>query len=440
MKEYKIKFYKDKFSKDNRYEYYANLEGKTNTLFSGWNNIGIKKLNSIVEDLLIITLSVFVCDKKFIRSNSHDNWTREFEISVPVLNIKLFNDNILLITKILNFLTGDIWNIIFEPTDKQYWDKLNSNGNSFNYDEVSLFSGGLDSFIYSLEAINKSKNIMFVSHIEYSAIKKIQSDLLKKILNENLENKSKHSHFDTSRLNVNRMDNNYPVETKENTTRGRSLLFIMMALSYANSFGPNVEVIVPENGFIGINVPLTDSRFGSLSTRTTHPEYIGMLNELLSELGLPNKIVNPYTKLSKSDMVKKVRTNKVFINNHKSTISCSHPIDRFNGNAIPQNCGYCYPCIIRQISLGIIGGSDYRTNINTDFNTIISNGSRWSDLISFISLTKKIRKISNDDLAEYISLFTHSHPVDNVEVARIYRETTDIFYKLVSKNIKELID
>ena len=41
------------------------------------------------------------------------------------------------------------------------------------------------------------------------------------------------------------------------------------------------EIIVPENGYISLNIPLTYSRIGSSSTRTTHPYYFELLNQLL---------------------------------------------------------------------------------------------------------------------------------------------------------------
>ena len=35
-----------------------------------------------------------------------------------------------------------------------------------------------------------------------------------------------------------------------------------------------IDILVPENGVISINVPLTVRRVGTLSTRTTHPYFI----------------------------------------------------------------------------------------------------------------------------------------------------------------------
>jgi hypothetical protein len=57
----------------------------------------------------------------------------------------------------------------------------------------------------------------------------------------------------------------------EITLRSRSLLYLALGLTAAAAFGPAPPLIVPENGWISLNPPLTLSRLGPYSTRTTHP-------------------------------------------------------------------------------------------------------------------------------------------------------------------------
>ena len=52
-----------------------------------WRQFGMKKLNSIYEDLFIIGMSVFSIDKRISRTLSTDNWTRSFNVSIPVLEL-----------------------------------------------------------------------------------------------------------------------------------------------------------------------------------------------------------------------------------------------------------------------------------------------------------------------------------------------------------------
>lgn len=62
----------------------------------------------------------------------------------------------------------------------------------------------------------------------------------------------------------------------EDTTRSRSLMFFAHAIVLASGIGHHVDLYVPENGVISLNIPLTVMRLGSLSTRTTHPYFMGM--------------------------------------------------------------------------------------------------------------------------------------------------------------------
>ena len=71
----------------------------------------------------------------------------------------------------------------------------------------------------------------------------------------------------------------------ENTSRGRSLLFLCAALSIAGILGRNVPVYIPENGFIGLNIPLTGGRKGTCSTRTTHPYFLRQFNDVFKQVG-----------------------------------------------------------------------------------------------------------------------------------------------------------
>ena len=74
----------------------------------------------------------------------------------------------------------------------------------------------------------------------------------------------------------------------------RSLLFIALGCYFAEILGEGTPVLVPENGPIALNFPLTPARRGSCSTRTAHPYFLGALNEILEKVGIPSPVYNPY--------------------------------------------------------------------------------------------------------------------------------------------------
>ena len=119
--------------------------------------------------------------------------------------------------------------------------------------------------------------------------------------------------------------------------------------------GDQIPVYIPENGFIGLNIPLTNSRKGTCSTRTTHPYFLDSFRKILESVGIKNPIINFYAHSTKRELVDSVKDTSSFKLGYSETISCSHPsLPRWNKNGdreYPKNCGYCYPCLIRKSSL-----------------------------------------------------------------------------------------
>src|SRR5690606_38756744 len=138
-----------------------------------------------------------------------------------------------------------------------------------------------------------------------------------------------------------------------------SIIFLALGLLIANTAGEGINIVIPENGLITLNLPLTPSRGGSHSTKTTHPKYINGLNDIFQKIGIGNRIDNPYRFLTKGEMLTKSK-NTEFVKGHiEKTLSCSKPghhkryTKSKNGSNknISLQCGYCVPCIIRRASL-----------------------------------------------------------------------------------------
>ena len=81
-----------------------------------------------------------------------------------------------------------------------------------------------------------------------------------------------------------------PINGSEITTRTRSFLFFTHAIILASCLNKKTNLYIPENGLISLNIPLTNTRLGSSSTRTTHPYYMKMLQSLLNLKELPKNL------------------------------------------------------------------------------------------------------------------------------------------------------
>jgi hypothetical protein len=151
---------------------------------------------------------------------------------------------------------------------------------------------------------------------------------------------------------------------KEPTQRARSILFFGLGILAAAGIGDGTPLVVPENGLISLNVPLTPGRIGSLSTRTTHPYTMHLYRHLLEGLGIEVPIKLPYMFKTKGEMLTGARDPDVVRKLARKSVSCASPNPW--GKAKESHCGYCVPCIIRRAAMktaGLDRSTDYRLNV-----------------------------------------------------------------------------
>lgn len=305
----------------------------------------------VAVDLMTVAALVYGADTRINRVQaSQDAWTREIKLIVPVSAPALWIAAQPLLMQMLRFLTGDLWDLEFRPFEKlarQYPSVPSLKGTARSFDCVSLFSGGLDSLIGAIDILKKGEQTpLFVSHGGEGAVSGPQGKLFRKLT----KSFSKASPLARIRLGMT-FPNGLVGELKgEDSTRGRSFLFLALGSAAGSGFGKPFNLRVPENGLISLNVPLDVTRLGSNSTRTTHPFYIHRWNELLLKLGIPATVVNPYWDKTKGEMVVECADEGVLEELAPLSISCAHPAgDRWKGGG-KAHCGYCLPCIIRRAS------------------------------------------------------------------------------------------
>ena len=136
-------------------------------------------------------------------------------------------------------------------------------------------------------------------------------------------------------------------------------MFFAHAIALASAFDIETQMYIPENGFISVNVPLSGARFGSSSTRTTHPYYMKKLKMLVKNMGLQLSMKNPYQLKTKGEMILECKNKVLLKKNYTKTMSCSHPdVGRYSKESKTMHCGSCIPCIIRRAALLIGFGED----------------------------------------------------------------------------------
>lgn len=410
------------------------------TIFTGiadtWYRMDCMSIPEVYEDLFIIGISVFALDKRISRRKFIDCWTRDISVSIPVLCYGKWSGTETQWNKTLGFLTGDIWNIQFRQCDKQYSLRENPNRVHLELDKcncVSLFSGGLDSFCGAIKLLEDGLSPCLVGHNEYPKLRKKQQEFVNAFQSIYANQNVKFVSFSANSRAPKTIEGEV-LKGTENTSRGRSLLFLCTALSIAGILGEDIPVYIPENGFIGLNIPLTNGRKGTCSTRTTHPFFLAGLKDILQTVGITNPVRNFFAYSSKREIVNLVKDKEAFKKHYMDTISCSHPcLARWNKkghNEYPVNCGYCYPCLIRKSSLIDVEDLKYSFEAERiDFLNQYGETEKSSDLRAVMSTVYRYKNLDDNIIRQMIG---YAGSVD--------AETTEKFLKLYKSTMEDLLE
>ena len=287
-------------------------------------------------DFLTLALAVNAADNVLERAQSPDGWTRQIELEVVLYEPEPYQALTAKIEGALRFLTGDFWTLTF--TDGGYPPPRPKMPTIFNADCVCLLSGGLDSLVGALDLTEEGRHPLLVSQTA-KGDKETQSRFA-----ISLGGNDRHLQWN---------QNIRPkVEDIEGSTRGRSIGFFAFAAVAADHLATTitalprpVEVFVPENGLISLNIPLNPGRVGSLSTKTTHPVFMARLQALWDELGIRAVLRLPYAAMTKGEMMAECRASTVLADVASEATSCG----RFVRNGY-KHCGRCVPCLVRRAS------------------------------------------------------------------------------------------
>lgn len=325
---------------------------------TGLKELGLTPSDASV-DLALLAATVTAADTRISRThNAQDQWTREIALHIPVASPVLWNSQAGLLSRMLNFLTGDRWMLHFRlrRAIEGGFIQPSPNERSVNPTSVCLFSGGLDSFIGAIDLISNGGRPLLISHY-WDTTTSVHQQKCAQLLSDQYGQSFSHV-----RARVGFEKTTIEGEEGENTLRGRSFMFFSLATMAADALGEPATINVPENGLISLNVPLDPLRVGALSTRTTHPFYMARFNELLINLGINAHLDNPYAYKTKGEMAAQCN-DLAFLRQHVGdTMSCSSPQStRWNPELNDQqstHCGRCVPCLIRRASLFTAFGTD----------------------------------------------------------------------------------
>jgi hypothetical protein len=205
-------------------------------------------------DFLFVSAVIYCIDKLIPRSMSVDNWTRQLAVEIPVSDSDLWSQNAEKLNRTISFLTGDLWNFSFRSSECSLVRPKVTRYRLFNEEEppdaVSLFSGGLDSLIGTIDWLESNQEgiLRLVGHYDprVAGPKSDQGRLIAKLK----------EHYGT-RINFVQVRVGQTPSGSKPTFRSRSIIFIGLGIYAASLAGENIKMFMPENGNIALNVPLT---------------------------------------------------------------------------------------------------------------------------------------------------------------------------------------
>lgn len=310
-------------------------------------------LPPIGRDLFDLGAMVYIADEIVARTTADDRWTRSFSFTVPVVDVERWEAAAPKLISCLSFLSGDTYAFEWlERAPTMPGGPTHRTQLAGTFDAVCLFSGGVDSLLGAATLLAAEKQVLLVGHYADGVTSSAQRDLFalveKKypgraaLLQVNVERSRKRNH-------------RFALPDKaEITHRARSFLFLTAGIAAAAAT-KTTKVYIPENGLIAINAPLGRSRQGTLSTRTAHPRYIELFNDVLTVLGINARVENPFAYQSKTDMVQGV-TDPALREALVRSVSCAHAGNlRWEGDSKVTHCGYCVPCLYRRAAFMAAG-------------------------------------------------------------------------------------
>lgn len=333
----------------------SSIKSNITLKISDINQRMVANVPPILLDLLEIATYVYCADQATSRggdgtSQIGDKWRRNFIFHIPVRNPTLWASTKIseTLAETLAFLSDDDFSFEFHqlthsPTCAQYFE-FDKDASFNQFEDVMLFSGGLDSLAGAVEelVVNK-RNVALVSHRSSPKIFNRQKELVSDL----------RQYTKSPFLHIPVWVHKDKALGREYTQRTRSFLFASLGVVVARLL--NLwRIRFYENGTISLNLPISPQLIGSRASRTTHPNALKNFSTLFGELlGHDFGVENPFVWKTKTEVVGLI-SNAGCGDLIKHSTSCTHTWEM---TKIYSHCGRCSQCIDRRFATLASGNS-----------------------------------------------------------------------------------
>lgn len=342
------------------------------------------EISSLINDWIEVSTQILIVDHSTPRPSKK---SRVLKPRIHVNDIDLWSSLCVKnsLESVLNFSTGDQWDIEFVKSDTQGIPvRLSMPMSENSFTSICLLSEGLDSIagIWHQLEDNKSSYLAVTNIVQNE-----RNHLLRNIIKHSDLPESFRDRITSVKISLQRpraLRNLHGYEDKWNRGRGFVYLNNAAILAFLSNLS---EVEIYENGIESLNFPLKRTS-GIGNSKLMHPitlyrmsMFVCNLTKRKIDFKLPFLFNTKYEIIAKS---KNMLPESII----KSTISCIH----FSARRKNPQCGHCSGCILRQQSLyklGIIDENNYDRSV---WEMSLSNDKYSHDIFVNLVLMASLRK------------------------------------------------
>jgi len=365
------------------------------------SHVLLQDLDDVARDLLDIAAYVYYADTSITRGTTKDvfdkQWVRHFIFIIPVRKLEVWRNDFVTETlvEILNYLTQDKFDFTFvqrKPRHEQLAFRTIAEALPYHADAdcVMLFSGGMDSLAGAVHLCANGRKPILASHRPRPVLTRLQRSLADSIRQRLLS--WSFPHLD---IRINRIGS----EARDNSQRSRSFLFLALGSLVAVELGLD-EVMVCENGITTFNLPRLGQTVGTQASRSTHPKFIRLFEELALQVFKTNlRISNPFLWMTRAEVIDVLQRNGV-----AELLPLSASCNQSRRPKIYPHCGTCSQCVDRRFAVAYAGSNLLESEINgyekDIFTQSLEQGEEMMQAMSPVQFSLDIRQRDIDSFCE----------------------------------------
>ena len=374
--------------------------GRVHVRIANISRVQAARLPDVAADLIEVASYVYAADQAVSRGGPREfeygtRWRRHFRFEIPVRCPELWRQPAVrgTLEATLGFLSDDDYEFGFSlyrnPVPLQsYLFEAESAALGRPFDEVMLFSGGLDSLAGAvINMILGRRKTALVSHRAATKMFAVQGDLIQELQRFIPDPRlyPRHVAIDVDKGKA---------LTHDFNQRTRSFLFAALGAVVARALDlPTLRMY--ENGVIAINLPISPQVLGARASRTAHPQVLDGFSALFTHLfGGTFVVDNPFRWDTRTDILKRLRDS-----GHGGlcarSVSCVHPIAMTSQH---PHCGRCSQCVDRRLcalAAGLTAAEDppsgYASNVLIDEH----QGTDLTLIERYLGTVRSVAKLPN---------------------------------------------